>query len=508
MAMSNFERMARDQISDVLGKQGYRTYALLLQQLELNLTEDPTVVGFLDTKNARITVNRKLRTKQISTIIRHEILHAVLSHMARQLALAKKDPKFQKIPHDIFNIAADFEISNLGYTDDDKYNVRRIILNNNILKGLVTEDHFPDWQNKSFEEMIELLIDMQEKLTPQLINQIQIANSTGNEEVQELEDIIRRLEDVVEAAEKEEEKAEEASQSADTPEAQEKHKQEAEEAGSIEDLVSKLKEKAEKLKEKAEELQKSTEHQKSDTISPTKAAEDAEIARRAAVFKKILENPKITDLIKGEATSKILKATGDLRNKKDLKKYNNNPITHFELSLSSFVKKAISDTRDSTWKKINTVYARSSIVRPARARVEAKKIPLINVYFDRSGSFSGYPEKTRAAEEIIKLLNKYVKQGKLKVELYYGAVHVHTDKEAAEREGGGMESGPVLEHIKKTKPDNVIVLTDSDSEVYGKEVVTVPGAVWILFFEYKSNLGDHLKGERETNVYLSEVGDY
>lgn len=502
MAMSNYERIARDQISGILASQGYKTYALILQQLELNLTEDPTVIGFLDTKAARITVNKKLKKRQISTIIRHEILHAVLAHMARQVALQKKNAKFTNVPHDLVNIAADFEISNLGYTVDDKQTARNIILNNQTLRGLVTEDHFPDWQNKSFEEMLELLVDQQEKIGKQLLQQVQKWSGEGNSEIKELEDIIRRLEDVEDAAEEKAEQKEKEAETADKPEVAEKAKEEGEEAESIEDIVSRLTKRAEELKEKAK---KSEKHQKSNAISGQDLEEQKELERRVDTFKRILNNPKIRDLVKGESTAKIVKSQGDIRNKKELNKYNRDPITQFELSLASFIKKIISERRDSTWKKINTVYARSSIVRPARARVETKKIPLVNVYFDRSGSFYGYPEKTRAAEEIISLLNKYVKQGKLKVDLYYGAVHVHKNKEDAEREGGGMESGPVIKHIKETKPDNVIVLTDSDSAVDDGVGVTVPGAVWILFFESRSNLGSYLTGELETNVYFTEL---
>ena len=59
--------------------------------------------------------------------------------------------------HDLSNIAADFEISNRGYTDADKRNVRKIKLGDQILRGLVTEDEYPDWEDKTYEEMYDEL---------------------------------------------------------------------------------------------------------------------------------------------------------------------------------------------------------------------------------------------------------------------------------------------------------------------------------------------------------------
>lgn len=65
-----------------------------------------------------------------------------------------------------------------------------------------------------------------------------------------------------------------------------------------------------------------------------------------------------------------------------------------------------------------------------------------------------------------------------------------------------MDSDPVIEHIKATEPDNVIILTDSDSN-YGNETAEVPGAVWFLF--YDSDAPDfvrRLQGEELTRAFV------
>jgi hypothetical protein len=58
---------------------------------------------------------------------------------------------------DLFNVAADYEISNRAYTEADKDNIRRINLNGKIVTCLVTEDEHPDWINLPVEDMYDKL---------------------------------------------------------------------------------------------------------------------------------------------------------------------------------------------------------------------------------------------------------------------------------------------------------------------------------------------------------------
>ena len=516
MAMTRYERAAKDQLMDLLAKQGYKTYSLLLHYLDVNLTENPNTIAFIDTEKACITINKHLRLNQVSTVVRHEILHQVFAHTQRAVEISKRGGNFKNIPHDIFNMAADFEISNLGYTDNDKDIARYIILNNRTLKGLVTEDHYADWTDKSFEEMLELLLDKKNEISKQLKQQLKDMQSQQSEEtseITELEEVIREMEQAIEAAEESSEENKEraaekqqASNECDNENASKEMQQGAEEAEEeaqeneqVADTLKRLRGKAARLKRKAEQL----------NIDPTLTAEQKEkeaeeIAKKAAVFKKILENPNLDTAIRTETNSVITKLANEKNREKEVNKYRGDAITQFELSLIKFIKKQIGDSRESSWKKINTVYTGTSVLRPARANQRLKKIPLINIYFDRSWSFKNYPEKTKAAEAVIQLLDKYVRQGKLKIDIYYGSTGVFTDRKKAEQVSGGMEGNPVITHIQETKPDNVIILTDSDSGVDGSKSVTVPGAVWILFFESQSNLGEYITGQMETQTYFSK----
>ena len=166
----------------LLSEQGYPTYAKLLNEFDLNLTENPAVVAFMEPAKGRIVVNRGLEETQVSVIIRHEILHSYLKHELRLLQklardrnidydsladieLDELDKELKNIlySNDDFNIAADYEISNLGYTDADKDAVRQINLNGQILSGLVTEDEHPDWIDYSVEDMYQELSQLRKK---------------------------------------------------------------------------------------------------------------------------------------------------------------------------------------------------------------------------------------------------------------------------------------------------------------------------------------------------------
>lgn len=147
MKMTQLEHAAKNQIIDILNQQGYPTYARLLDKLDvklINVEKNPEAIVYLAVDKATIFLNPNLNIKQISTIVRHEILHEYLTHFARAEKYKELKPENKNLPHDIVNIAADYEISNRGYTDADKSTARSININNKFLKGLVTEDDHPD----------------------------------------------------------------------------------------------------------------------------------------------------------------------------------------------------------------------------------------------------------------------------------------------------------------------------------------------------------------------------
>ena len=178
MGMTVEEKQSKQFIETLLSKQGYPTYARLLHEFDLNLTNSPTIVAYMEPGKGRIVVNRNLNVDQVSTIIRHEILHQYLQHENRLIKeLAKDigvdpdeidDNTLEELKNKLyssadFNIAGDYEISNRGYTEADKDVARSIELNGQILTGLVTEDQHPDWVDLSIEEMYRELLKEKKK---------------------------------------------------------------------------------------------------------------------------------------------------------------------------------------------------------------------------------------------------------------------------------------------------------------------------------------------------------
>lgn len=130
MAMTHYENIAKKEIQRILAQQGYKTYAKILDDFDVNLTDDQSVVGYMIPNKAKIVLNQNLAIDQVSMIVRHEILHQVLkheerliNHLAERLGLnpdnltnlSLKELQQKLYSNKIFNVAADYEISNVGY---------------------------------------------------------------------------------------------------------------------------------------------------------------------------------------------------------------------------------------------------------------------------------------------------------------------------------------------------------------------------------------------------------
>ena len=518
MAMTRREQIAKDQIIRTLQKSGYPTYASLLDLFHVNLTEDPNVVAYMEPGKGRIVINSGLNIDQVSTIVRHEILHEYLNHHKRLVnKLAKErgldpdkldDLSVKEIENTIysnkaFNIAGDYEISNRGYTDNDKRIARSILLNGKRLKGLVTEDDHPDWVDKSLEDMYDLL-RQEMKDDPQqgpgdsgnggssspdnnssgnpkgkpsgdpsndpgdsLVSGPTIG-SKGSKEIQDAEEAKREAEDVTKGIQDEETKDE------------------------LEKEIDKASDALDKEKEKLDKKGDS----KGSSSSKKKDDKDIDInLDRINQIKKAFEDAKV----QAEITREAERAIDNERIKKAAdadRKYNQTPLKRFIDDLNRFVKKATAHGRGDTWKRFNRKYQDSGIIKPGSSRLANKKIPVINVYFDRSGSWDD--AKIAVGMQAVGTLNNYVRKGEIKINLFYFADRVGSTPDSV---GYGTEGTPIMEHIQDTKPDNVIIMTDSDiSDI--KSPVTVPGAVWLLFKGGVShNLIENIHGQSETKIY-------
>lgn len=165
MAMTKREFIAKDEIMKVLARNGYPTYAKLLSDFEIHLTKDPKVIGYMLPAKGSITVNEGLDIEQVGVVVRHEILHEFFNHTQRFSDYLGADAynKRSNSQHKLMNIAGDYDISNRGYTEEDKKNIRKIKLGDKLLSGLVTEDKHPDWLNLSATEMYAKLQELRKQ---------------------------------------------------------------------------------------------------------------------------------------------------------------------------------------------------------------------------------------------------------------------------------------------------------------------------------------------------------
>ena len=191
---------AKQQIIKILREQGYPRYAKLVSLFDIYLTDDPNVIGYMVPGKARIVLNEGLNIYQVSVIVRHEVLHEFFTHYERQVAFDSAHKELGS-NHELANIAADYEISNRGYTSDDKANVRSIKLNGKLLSGLVTEDHYPEWKGLSFEEMYEKLLKEQQTNEEALKDLLDQLKKVSGKSLEDLDDLLDKMSDAADDAE-------------------------------------------------------------------------------------------------------------------------------------------------------------------------------------------------------------------------------------------------------------------------------------------------------------------
>lgn len=505
--MTTLRNDAKNEIMRMLREQGYPTYAKLVNLFDIYLTDDPNVIGYMVPNEAKIVLNEKLSINQVSTIVRHELLHEWLTHAQRRANVDKEDGT--PGDHEVANIAADYEISNKGYTDADKRIARSIILGDQVLRGLVTEYDYPGWENKSFEEMYrELLKEKQSNMQKlqKLLDQLSKLSK------KDLDDLQKQLDQASgqqgegddngsgSSGDGQGQKGDQEGSGGQTP-GQKKADQLSDEIQDIKDELGQQggggvpDNKKNPGSNKGGSNDDSGKGQVFDT--PEEQARKADLAERVAEIKRIFSDIKAKDAALSDS-KRVIDRERAAKRASQADRVIQSPLSRFRISLDKFISDQISQDEIETYETPNPSYEDEEFIEPAIMVKEEKFIPKINVYWDVSGSFSD-PRKTEGARKAISTLNKYVRDGDIEVDIFYFADRVSSTQSGA---GGGTNGRPIQDHIAKTNPTNVIIITDSDISDCKTQTI-VPGAVWILFYDSQSeNLKNHIKGKRETRHYL------
>jgi hypothetical protein len=175
--MSPRDKLVKEKLIEHLISQGYGTYAKRLKEFDVIVADIfngvPIEVAAMFPYSGEIIINpgffddpdEEHALNQLSVVIRHELLHFLLTHEQRLVDhLKATDPKFEETYgdpsiHQIANYAMDWELSDIGYDEHDKEVVRVMQLNGEVIGGLILSDDHPEWINKPMEELFDLIRD-------------------------------------------------------------------------------------------------------------------------------------------------------------------------------------------------------------------------------------------------------------------------------------------------------------------------------------------------------------
>lgn len=175
------------------------------------------------------------------------------------------------------------------------------------------------------------------------------------------------------------------------------------------------------------------------------------------------------------------------------------------------------EVQDDTWSAINRRYSGTGVLKQGQRKNDLpdKKIPVIDFYFDCSGSWG--PADIEVGKRAVSTLVDMEENGQIKINIFYFSNHVFNDMDSARAEGGTNAWNDIVKNIIATNATNVIIMTDSDMEDrWSLEYphpsalkYTVPGYVWYLW-RYGDNaprLPRDLKGRGGVQQFSFNRGD-
>lgn len=171
------------------------------------------------------------------------------------------------------------------------------------------------------------------------------------------------------------------------------------------------------------------------------------------------------------------------------------------------------EVQDDTWSAINRRHSGTGVLQPGKRinDLPNKKIPVIDFYFDCSGSWD--ENDIAIGQKAVSRLADMEENGQIKINVYYFASNVHTDAQSARNEGSTDGWNEIVKNVIATQATNVIIMTDADMERWWKGdkalSYTVPGYVWYLWRDGENapRLPRDLKGRGGTQQFSFSRGD-
>jgi hypothetical protein len=171
------------------------------------------------------------------------------------------------------------------------------------------------------------------------------------------------------------------------------------------------------------------------------------------------------------------------------------------------------EVQDDTWSAINRRHSGSGVLQPGKRinDLPNKKIPVIDFYFDCSGSWTD--SHIAVGEKAVRQLVEMEEKGQIKINIFYFSDDVFNDATSARLEGGTSGWNEIVKNIISTQATNVIIMTDADMENWwnGDKALsyTVPGYVWYLWRDgiNAPRLPRDLKGRGGTQQFSFSTSD-
>lgn len=174
------------------------------------------------------------------------------------------------------------------------------------------------------------------------------------------------------------------------------------------------------------------------------------------------------------------------------------------------------ETKDNSWSALSRRNVGANVLRQGQKINELpnKKIPIIDFYFDCSGSWG--PDDIEIGKKAVAALADMEKDGKIKINVYYFSDEVSQNYDEV-ADGGTSAWNEIVKNIIATKANNVVIMTDWDMENWwtgsrsGTKAMTytVPGYVWYLWKngENAPRLPRDLKGRSGVQQFSFSAND-
>ena len=252
-----------------------------------------------------------------------------------------------------------------------------------------------------------------------------------------------------------------------------------------------------------------------DQVEPLQYEDEEELKKKKAKVGQWSTDPKTLKELEAEDNVSLEK---DFRKEKarekENSKYNKSyvgTLEEFKLNFYNAIKHQVEMVTQEyqSYDEINAEYESEDVIMKAdlTQTIPEEVIPVIDIYFDVSGSWG--PEDIEIGKKAVATVKEFEDAGEIKLNIFYFSNGVGTTFESTRARYGTGTHGweKILQNIKATEAQNVMIMTDNDIEYIGdaKQGPTckVDGCVWFLWKngEASPSCVSHLIGRQGNYQY-------